>query len=213
MATGTALGLLADIAEAQQGLITTRQAEQAGVARRDLSRLAATAGLERVAHGVYRVGGAPRSRLQELRAAWLQLAPGTPVDQRTVADGVVSHVSAALVYEAGLLDPRRYEFTIPPPRRVRTRRADVVIHRRPLDAANVNWVEEILVTTPVRTTGDLCAARLDGEHLAGVITDLIDKRLASRRQVAAAVAPYAADYGIHPADEFFPHLLQIGGAK
>jgi predicted transcriptional regulator of viral defense system len=211
MATGTTLGLLADIAEAQQGLITTRQAEQAGVARRDLSRLVATAGLERVAHGVYRVGGAPRPRLQELRAAWLQLAPGIPVDQRTVTDGVVSHLSATLVYDVGLLEPRRYEFTTPLPRRVRTRRADVVIHRAQLNTADVDWVEEILVTTPVRTVADLCALRLDGDHLAGVVTDVLRKKLASRRQLGAAVAPYAAAYGIEPAGEFLPYLLHRGG--
>lgn len=211
MATSTTLGLLADIAEAQQGLITARQAEQAGVARRDLSRLVATAGLERVAHGVYRVGGAPRPRLQELRAAWLQLAPGTPVDQRTLGQGVVSHASAALIYDIGLLEPRRYEFTIPPPRRVRTRRADVVIHRRRVDTADVDWVEEILVTTPVRTVADLSATRLDGDHLAGVVTDVLTKKLANRRQLEAAVAPYAAGYGIEPAAEFIRYLLQRGG--
>lgn len=212
MATSAALGLLADIAEAQQGLVTTRQAQQAGVARRDLSRLAATAGLERVAHGVYRVGGAPRPPLQELRAAWLQLAPGTPVDQRTVADGVVSHASAALVYEVGLLEPRRYEFTIPPVRRVRSRRDDVVIHHLPLGTHDVDWVDEVLATTPIRTVADICAAHLDGEHLAGVVADLLTKRLANRRQLAAAIAPYASNYGIHPATDFLSQLLHRGGS-
>lgn len=211
MATGTTLGLLADIAEAQQGLVTTRQAVRAGVARRDLSRLVATAGLERVAHGVYRVGGAPRPRLQELRAAWLQLAPGTPVDQRTTDEGVVSHVSAALVYDVGLLEPRRHEFTIPPVRRIRSRREDVVIHRLLLGDRDVDWVEEILVTTPVRTVADLCSAHLDGDHLAGVVADFLTKRLANRRQLATAIAPYAADYGVAPTIEFLPSLLQHGG--
>lgn len=105
MPMGAALGRLVDLAEAQNGLVTTRQADHLDVARRDLAQLAASGGLERVGHGVYRVAGAPRPRLLELRAAWLQLAPGVPVDERRAADGVISHASAALVYQVGLLDP------------------------------------------------------------------------------------------------------------
>ncbi|RSM41327.1 hypothetical protein DMB66_56205 [Actinoplanes sp. ATCC 53533] len=195
MGGAAALGQLADLAEAQSGLLTARQADIRGVARRDLARLVQTGGMERVAYGVYRVAGAPRPRLLELRAAWLQLAPGLDLDRRTVVDGVVSHASAAGVYGVGLLEPARYEFSVPLPRRIRSRRDDVLIHRTRLTADEVGWVDEMLVTVPTRMVADLCAQRIDGEHLAGVIVDLAVRRIVDRDELALALAPYAHQYG------------------
>jgi len=211
MGTVAALGQLADLAEAQNGLLTARQADGRGVPRRDLTRLAQAGGLERVAHGVYRVVGAPRPRLLELRAAWLQLAPGLDLDRRTMTDGVVSHASAASVYEAGLLDSGWHEFTIPPPRRVRSRRTDVLIHRESLAPADVRWVEEMLVTVPTRTVSDLAGQSMDGEHLAGVVADLLDMGLVGRRALASALAPHAHRYGGEPGNgrRFLDFLLSF----
>jgi predicted transcriptional regulator of viral defense system len=195
MGTVTSLGRLADLAEAQNGLLTARQADLRGVPRRDLARLAQSGGLERVAYGVYRVAGAPRGWLLELRAAWLQLAPGVEVDRRTAAEGVVSHASAATVYGVGLLEPVRHEFTVPPPRRMRSRRDDVVIHRAGLGGDEVEWVEEVMVTVPKRMVADLAAQSVDGEHLAGVVVDLLRRRLVSRGDLRSALTPYANRYG------------------
>jgi len=200
MSVMAALGKLADLAEAQGGLVTTRQAQARGVARRDLSRLVVGGGLERAAYGVYRVAGAPRDRLVELRAAWLQLAPGLGVDQRLAEHGVVSHASAAIVYQVGLLEPFRYEFTVPPPRRVRSRRHDVAIHQAPLDAEDVAWVAEMLVTGPLRMVADLAAQRFDGEHLAGVVIDVLAKGLADQQGIESVLAPHAAGYGLPVGD-------------
>jgi predicted transcriptional regulator of viral defense system len=203
------LGHLADLAEAQSGLVTARQADIRGVPRRDLARLTQAGALDRVAHGVYRVSGAPRPRLLELRAAWLQLAPGVDLDQRTVAEGIVSHASAATVYEVGLLEPIRHEFSVSLPRRQRSGRSDVTIYRTRISADDVNWVEEMLVTVPTRLVKDLAAQSVDGEHLAGVVADLLDKRLADRRGLAAALAPYADRYGGQSGDGrlLLDHLL------
>jgi predicted transcriptional regulator of viral defense system len=195
-----ALGRLADLAEAQDGLVTTRQAQARGVARRDLARLVVGGGLERVAYGVYRVAGAPRDPLMELRAAWLQLAPGLGVDQRQAAHGAVSHASAAVVYQVGLLAPFRFEFTVPPPRRARSRRHDVAIHNAALDMKDVAWVAEMMVTRPARMVADLAAQRIDGEHLAGVVIDLLAKDLTNQQEIESVLAPHAASYGLSAGD-------------
>src|SRR5260370_31142804 len=76
------LGRIARIAEDQWGLITRRQAEGAGVSQATLQRLAKTGILDRVAHGVYRLTGAPLPDYLDLRAAWLQLAPEVPAWER-----------------------------------------------------------------------------------------------------------------------------------
>jgi predicted transcriptional regulator of viral defense system len=213
--TKSALGQLADVAEAQNGLFTARQAGTRGVPRRDLVRLAQAGALERIAYGVYRVAGAPRPKQLELRAAWLQLAPGIDLDRRTVADGVVSHTSAASVYEVGLLEPTRHEFSVPQSRRLRSRRNDVIIYRRRLTDDDVDWVEEMLVTVPTRMVDDLCTQSMDGEHLAGVVADLLDKRLASRRGLAAALAPHADRYGGQPDNgrQFLGRLLSLAPTR
>jgi hypothetical protein len=108
---------------------------------------------------------------------------------------VVSHASAATVYGVGLLEPVRHEFTVPLPRRVRSRRDDVVIHRAPLGGDEVRWVEEVLVTVPARMVADLAAQSMDGEHLAGVVADLLRERLVSRGDLRSALAPHAQRYG------------------
>jgi len=50
---------LGSIAEHRWGLVTTAQAEDAGVSRKQLSRMAASGAIKRVAQGVYRMAGAP----------------------------------------------------------------------------------------------------------------------------------------------------------
>ena len=73
------LSPIAGIAEDQWGLVTRRQASGAGVATATLDRLTSANRLvlERVAHGVYHLIGAPLPDHVSLRAAWLQLDPAT----------------------------------------------------------------------------------------------------------------------------------------
>ena len=59
-------------------MLTTQQAEAAGMAWSTLSRRVKNGTLERVAHGVYRIRGAGEVEHLELRAAWLQLNPAVP---------------------------------------------------------------------------------------------------------------------------------------
>jgi hypothetical protein len=70
--------------------------------------------LKRVAQGVYHLAGAPIPDHIGLRAAWLQLVPDVPAWERTPAEGVVSHRSAAAVFGLGHLPADRHEFTLPP---------------------------------------------------------------------------------------------------
>src|SRR3954453_21725296 len=99
MSRSSPLPKLRDLAQDQWGLVTRRQADLAGIGATTLDRLTAPgAALERIAHGVYQLAAAPIPDHRDLRAAWLQLAPDTPAWNRTPAQGVVSHRSAASVY-------------------------------------------------------------------------------------------------------------------
>ena len=97
------------------------------------------------------------------------------------------------------------------PRRVRSRRDDVVIHRVGLRADAVDWVDEMLVTVPTRMVGDLAAQSMDGEHLAGIVADLLHRHLADRDALASELARYADRYGGPPGNgyQFLDYLLSF----
>src|SRR6266536_3085881 len=133
-----------------------------------LARLASDSGAERVAHGVYRLRGTPPIEHLALRAAWLQLAPDTPVWQRTAQQGVVSYRSAAAVYGLGHLPADVHQFILPSRRQ--SRRPDVRLHRARLTDGQWTSLGGLLVTRPARTAADLLADREDPEAVAQYAT-------------------------------------------
>lgn len=186
---------LAQVAEEQWGLVTRRQAEKAGVSAATLQRLSAEGSvLERVAHGVYHLAGAPLPDHVPLRAAWLQLAPGTLAWQRKPDQGAVSHRSAAALYGLGHLPADQHEFTLPTRRQVR--RPDVRIHRRKLTDGDWVILRGLPVTRPSRIASDLLADREDPEAVAHVIADAIRRKNEYAAAFVGALAPHAARLGL-----------------
>jgi predicted transcriptional regulator of viral defense system len=190
--------MVLDTAEEQWGLVTRRQIQSAGVAWSTLSRLVRSGALERYAHGVYRLRGAPPVDNLELRAAWLQLDPATPSWQRRPETGVVSHRSAAAVYGYGDLPADVHEFTLPARRQ--SRRADVRIHRLPLGPTDWESVSGLPVTRPHRIAADLL---LDGQDLEAV-ADIAAAGLRDGRSdadaLAVALSDHATRYGLRAGD-------------
>src|SRR5699024_6391426 len=95
------LRTLADITAYQWGMVTAGQASMAGVSRLDLSRLAQSGHLNRLAHGVYMDAGVPSSPLDDLRAAWLSTDPrilGAARLSEPAAGVVVAASSAAALH-------------------------------------------------------------------------------------------------------------------
>ena len=191
---------LGRIAEEQWGLVTRRQAETlAGIAPATFARLIKDGSvLERVAHGVYRLTGAPLPDHLELLAAWLQLAPETPAWERRAEQGVVSHRSAAALYGLGHLPADHHEFTLP--MRRQTRRPDVRLHQRRLE--DREWIDlrGLLVTRPSRVASDLLDDREDPEAVAHLITDAIRAAHDDPGAFADALASHAARFGLRRGD-------------
>ena len=194
----TTLEALADVAEEQWGLFTRRQAESTGMAWTTLARLARANGAERIAHGVYRLRGTPLVGHIALRAAWLQLAPDTPVWERTPFQGVASHRSAASVYSLGHLPADVHQFTLPVRRQ--SRRPDVHLHRARLDDGEWANVGGLLVTRPARVAADLLADVEDPEAVAQIIADALRPVLEYPGNVARSIAPYAVRFGLRQGD-------------
>lgn len=192
------LSRLAQIAEDQWGLVTRRQAELAGLSRSTLQRLASEGVLERVAHGVYHLTGAPMPDHVDLRAAWLQLAPELPGWQRTPEQGVASHRSAATLYGLGHLPEDRHDFTLP--RRRQSRRRDVRLHQRPVDQDEWVSLGGLPVTRPSRIAADLLDDREDPEAVAHVVADAMRAVYDYPGTFADALAPHAARFGLRRSD-------------
>ena len=190
---------LASLAEDQWGLLTRRQAEQAGLSPATLQRLSATDGiLERMAHGVYHLAGAPLPDHATLRAAWLGLAPETLAWERRPEQGLVSHRSAASMYGLGELPADRHEFTLPVRRQ--TRRAYVRLHRRSLTEAEWIPLRGMPVTRPSRIAADLLAEREDPGAVAQVVADAIRGVFDYPGTFAETLSPLAARLGFRAGD-------------
>jgi predicted transcriptional regulator of viral defense system len=190
---------LAGIAEDQWGLVTRRQAARAGVSPATLQRLSADGSvLERVAHGVYHLAGAPVPDHVPLRAAWLQLAPGTLAWERTADQGVVSHRSAAALYGLGHLPADEHAFTLPTRRQVR--RPDVHVHQRKLAKDESIVLRGLPVTRPSRIAADLLADREDPEAVGQVVADALRGANEYAGAFVETLAPHAAQLGLRRRD-------------
>ena len=211
MARPTTLRTLASLAEDQWGLITRRQAEAAGLAWTTLARLASEGAVERVAHGVYRMRGSPPPDHLDLRAAWVQLAPATPVWERKADQGVVSHRSAASVYGLGDLTADDHEFTLP--KRRQSRRPDIRFHRAQLVAGEWLNMAGLIVTRPSRIAADLLRDGVEPEAVATIVASALDGIKDYPGTVADAVAPLAGRFGLRRDDGLglLRWLLELSG--
>lgn len=199
MASTRTLNRLSEIAGEQWGLITRRQAHQAGVPLKTFDRLAAEGSvLERAAHGVYRLATAPIPDHLDLRAAWLQLAPDIPAWERTADDGVVSHRSAAALYKLGHLPADQHEFTVQ--KRKQSRRSDVRLHMRKLPANEWIEVKGLPVTIPSRIAADLLDADEEPAAVAQVVADAIRHVYDYPGAFAEALQPHAWRFGFRRGD-------------
>lgn len=189
---------LAQIAEDQWGLVTRQQAELAGVSKATLQRLPTEGVLERVAHGVYHLTGAPTPDNLQLRAAWLQLAPEVPAWNRTLKQGVVSHRSAAAIYNLSHLPADQHEFTLPTRRQ--SRRPDVRLHQRPLGEAECVFLRGLPVTRPSRIASDLLNDTEDPEAVAHVVADAIRAVYDYPAAFADSLASHAGRFGLRRND-------------
>jgi hypothetical protein len=195
------LGRLADIAADQWGLVTRRQAERSGVSRATLQRLSAPgAPLDRVAHGIYRLAGAPIPDHVDLRAAWLQLAPDLPAWERRPEEWVVSHRSAAALYGLGHLPADRHEFTVAG--RKQSRRPDVRLHHRRLDPSEWARLRGLPVTRPSRIAADLLLDGEEPEAVAHVVADALRGAYDDPGTFSETLAPLAVRFGLRRGDGF-----------
>jgi predicted transcriptional regulator of viral defense system len=150
---------LFDLAEANDGLFTSKEAREKGIKDSVLVRLAQRGRLVRAARGVYRIAHYPPDKFAQYRAAvlWAQASHGP----EQIA---LSHETALLIYGISDANPAKVHLTVPKRARLRREKpAWIAIHRSDLAPGDVSEHEGMPVTSPARTTMDVLAAsnRLD----------------------------------------------------
>ncbi len=142
------------LAEEHDGLLTAKQARDAGIADSVLARLTQRGRLERAARGVYRIPHFPSNRFSQYREAvlWAKADDGP----QNVA---LSHATALAVYGISDANPAFVHITIP--RNARLRRAHpkwVEIHHADLQTGDVTVQEGLPITTVGRTVQDMLSS-------------------------------------------------------
>ena len=139
------------IAGENDGLLTSKQARNAGILDSVLARLAQRGRLERAARGVYRIAHFPQAKFSQYREAilWAEASQGPE-------EAVLSHETALAVYGISDANPSQVHITVPKSSRLRRERpAWIAIHRDNLGPADVTLHEGLPITTVVRTVADV----------------------------------------------------------
>lgn len=174
----TAQQALADLAVHQHGVFGTRQLTAAGIDGWHVSQLVRRGSVERLAPQVYRMAGVPPSWRGDLSAGLHALGPGS----------LVSHRAAAQLHQ---FDEFRYddlEFTV----RRRRRGAfflEATIHTSlVLQPVDVDVIDGLRVTSPVRTVIDLAGVRISDRRLEAAVDTVVRRRLATLEDIADRLA-------------------------
>ena len=173
---------LFEIAESQQGYFTSSDAKRLGYGYPHQHFHVKQKNWIRVDHGIYRLRKFPAAEHEDLMRWWLW----------SRKKGVISHETAAALYELGDLLPSKIHLTVSLDFRKRPAKS-LVLHKANLSASEIEKRDDLPVTTPLRTVLDLARSHLDDERLSAVTKDAIKKGLASRKELLDLLARMPED--------------------
>jgi predicted nucleotidyltransferase len=173
---------LFQLAESQQGYFTSADAKRLGYDYPHQHFHVKQGNWIRVDHGIYRLKKFPAAEHEDLMRWWLW----------TRKKGVISHETAASLYELGDLLPSKIHLTVPLNFRKRPAKC-LVFHKTNLSASEIGKRDDLPVTTAVRTVLDLARSHLDNERLFAVAKDAINKGLMSRKELLEKLASMPED--------------------
>jgi very-short-patch-repair endonuclease len=162
---------IAELATRQHGVVSRMQLERLGLTRHEIGDRMRARRLNRLHESVYAVGHRRVSREGRYLAAVL------------ATDGVLSHCSAADLWELRAPKERETDVTVGADRRGNR---SLRIHLYALDGTEITTRQGIRVTKPLRTLLDLAAVVTDRE-LERAIRQAVYRRLTSTTLIAEAV--------------------------
>ncbi len=167
---------LVAIAEEHDGLLTSKEARDAGIQDSVLVRLAQRGRLERMSRGVYRIAHYPADRLAQYREAvlWAKASQGP----EHIA---LSHDTALLLYGISDANPARVSLTVPPSARLRRVCPEwIAIHRENLAPEEIGEHEGMPVTTVDRSIMDVLSATHRTDLARQAVADALREGLVSK---------------------------------
>lgn len=185
------------VAESQQGYFTAADAKKLGYDYPHQYFHVKQGNWVRVDHGIYRLKNFPTSAQEDLMRWWLW----------SRKKGVISHESAAALYELGDLLPNMIHLTVPPSFR-KVPPKGLALHKTQLPPTEIENRDGVPVTKPLRTVLDLTRSHLDEERLTAVAKDAIKKGLITRSELLDLLAKFPAD--IDPASQA---ILQLAARE
>lgn len=173
---------LFEVAESQEGYFTSADAKKLGYDYPHQHFHVKQGNWIRVDHGIYRLKKFPAAAHEDLMRWWLW----------SRKKGVISHETAAALYELGDLLPAKTHLSVPANFRKKPTK-NVVLHKADLRESEIEKRDGLPVTTALRTILDLARSHLDDERLTAVTRDAITKSLLSKRELLEALAKVPKD--------------------
>ncbi|HNC94548.1 MAG TPA: type IV toxin-antitoxin system AbiEi family antitoxin domain-containing protein [Myxococcota bacterium] len=176
---------LFEVASAQEGLFTAKQAAEAGYSAQLLVHHLHAGRIIRVRHGIYRLVHYPAGDHEDLVALWLWSGGA----------GVLSHETALALHGLSDVLPTKVHLTVPAEWAKRRLRVPpgLLLHYAELPAEACTWFGATPTTTLARTLNDCATGGLSPELLGQAARQALRRGLVVKAQlgeVAEALAPF-----------------------
>lgn len=172
--------LLFETAASQAGLVTTRQAAEAGYSPQLMHHHLGARRLVRVRRGIYRLVHFPAGDHEDLTVVWLW----------SQHQGVFSHQTALALHDLSDVLPSQVHLTLPTSSEKRRLRVPegVELHYAEIAASERRWFGPIPVTAPARTLEDCAKGHLPPDLLRAAARDALSRGLVTREEIVAVQA-------------------------
>lgn len=169
---------LFEIASAQGGYFTARQARAAGYYYRLQHYHRSRGNWLVIDRGIFRLRNFPDSPWEDLIrwSLWSCNRKGEP-------QAVVSHETACAYHELGDFMPAKIHLTVPPGFRKKSP-GGCVLHKAKIGTGDMEQAQGFMVTTPLRTLRDLSESKwVEPSRLVQAVKDALARGMVTREQI------------------------------
>jgi predicted transcriptional regulator of viral defense system len=172
---------LYEIAQAQQGFFTTKQALRAGFTEKVHSYHVNAGNWIREHRGIYRLADFPTAERPDLMLWYLWSQ-----NREEVPEGTYSHATALSLHELSDLMPSKLHMSVPKAFRRNSIIPDIlVLHHENLDKRDIQEMHGVRVTRPLRTIIDLLrCGKVDRSQLKLAVDEAMRRGLIARNELA-----------------------------